>query len=1275
MIQPADPSGRNSERGPMLRWIDLILNHPLPVLLLLGVALLAGLAASPFEWAPTGFPRSPVSVDAIPDVGDNQQIVFTEWPGHSPRDVEDQVTYPLTSALLGVGGVTSVRSTSMLGVSSIYLLFDDTTDFYWARSRILEKLNSLPAGTLPAEVRPQLGPDATALGQVLWYTLESRDEAGRRVNAWDLHELRSIQDWTVRYGLMAVDGVAEVASVGGHVREFQVDVDPDAMRAYGVTLHDVAETVRHGNVDVGARTLEINRVEYLVRGLGALEELDDLRSLAVRASAGAPVTLSDIATVRFGPAERRGALDRAGEEVVGGVVVARRGANPAEVVRLVRQQMDRVAAGLPSRRLEDGREVRLQLVPFYDRGELIRETVGTLERTLSLQIVATLLVVLALLGHGRSAVLLGVLLPAVVLLTFGGMRLLGVEANLVSLAGIAIAVGSVVDAATVLCENVLRRLREQPAGSSVGSIVRGACAEVGGAVTVAMTTTVISFLPVFTMQGPEGKLFGPLAATKTLVLIGSIVLTLTWVPIAARWILGWERLPVLQRRAWAIALFLVGVGLLLLEHRWAWLALAAGAIECARAWLPASLFAGLRRVALAGLVGVVLVALAAAWEPAGGMAGRLTNLAFAAAATLGIVAAFALFRLLYPRLLGWTLQHKAALLLPCCMLVGLGATIWLGIDRTAAALPGLRIEPASRLARAFPGLGREFMPPLDEGAFLLMPTLMPHASIGQARTTLARLDEAVAAIPEVDTVVGKIGRVDSALDPAPLSMVETLIDTLPEYRIDADGRRLRFRFDEQSGTFPRDEAGQPIPDPDGRPFRQWRNSIRSSHDIWREISAASRLPGLTGAPKLHPIETRRIMLQTGLRAPLGVKLFAPDLQALDRLALEVEALVREVEGVDRSTVFADRGLGKPYLEIEMRRERLARYGVHVADLQEVIRVAVGGEQLTQTFAGRERYPVRVRYPRELRDRPDMLEQILVPTPAGTTIPLGELATIRYARGPQSIRSEDAFPVTFVTFDRLAERAEVDVAEAVVAALDGAIDSGRLRMPPGARLEVAGTYENQVRAMQRLRWVVPLALVGVLLALYAHFRSLGYACLAFSGVGISWAGGFVLLWLYGQPWFLDFDLFGVSLRQAFGIGPIQLSVAVWVGFLALFGIAVDDGVVVATRLQQGSAALRNEGTAWIREVAAEAGRLRIRACLLTSATTIVALLPVLGATGRGSDLMRPIAVPLFGGMFAALISVLWTPVLFSAVMEGRGWLAALGRGHAGSRAGGASGASS
>jgi Cu(I)/Ag(I) efflux system membrane protein CusA/SilA len=1207
--------------------IRFCLENKLVVALLVIFFVVWGLRVAPFDWNVGGLPRSPVPVDAIPDIGENQQIVFTEWMGRSPQDVDDQITYPLTTTLLGIPGVKTIRSNSMFGFSSIYIIFAEDVEFYWSRSRVLEKLNSLPSGTLPEGVQPVLGPDATALGQIFWYTLEGRDSNGKPAGGWDLDELRTIQDWNVRYALLSAQGVSEVASVGGFVREYQIDVDPDAMRAYEVTLDDVFMAVKMSNVDVGARTIEINKVEYVIRGLGFIKNLSDVENTVIKVNDNVPIYIKDVAHVSYGPALRRGALDKGGAEAVGGVVVVRYGYNPLEAIKNVKKKIEEIAPGLPRKTLADGTVSQVTVVPFYDRTGLIYETLGTLEGALTEEILVTIIVVVVLVLHLRSSVLISALLPLAVLMCFIAMRTFKVDANIVALSGIAIAIGTMVDMGIIICENILKHLDEAAEDDNKLEVVYRAASEVGSAVLTAVSTTIVSFLPVFTMTGAEGKLFKPLAFTKTFALVASVIVALTIIPPAAhvlftikgsmkktmRYVLGAVLIAAAVAAAivlnWSIAVIIAAIGLYHLLHD----------------KVPAKAKGRLPLIANTLAIAIVGIILTSHWLPLGADKGIVRNLVLVAALIGSLLLFFTIFQKFYPAILGLCLAHKKKfLLIPICLIVA-AVGIW-------------------------KGLGKEFMPPLDEGSYLYMPTTMPHASIGEAIDVLAKQDIAFQSIPEVELVVGKIGRVESPLDPAPISMVETVINYRPEYILDKDGHRVRFKYDKKKQEFARDENGQLIPDPHGRAFRQWRDHIKTADDIWDEILKAGQIPGTTSAPKLQPIAARIVMLQSGMRAPMGVKVKGPDLETIDKVGLDIERLLKEVPSVEPAAVIADRIVGKPYIEIDIDREAIARYGVHIRNVQDVIEVAIGGRRITTTVEGRERYPVRVRYMRELRDSIETIGKILVPASDGAQIPLIQLAEIKYLRGPQAIKSEDTFLVGYVLFDMKPGYAEVDVVEECQQYLKEKIDSGEFVLPAGVSYIFAGSYENQIRAQKTLMLVIPLALFIIFLILYLQFKAVTTSLLVFSGIIVAWSGGFLMIWCYAQPWFFDFSVFGVNMRDLFQMHPINLSVAIWVGFLALFGIASDDGVVMCTYLEQSFKKLKPTGVDDIRRAVVKAGARRIRPCLMTTATTILALIPVLTSTGRGSDIMVPMAIPSFGGMTIEILTMLIVPVLYCWIKE-------------------------
>ncbi|MEP5547552.1 efflux RND transporter permease subunit [Maribacter dokdonensis] len=1233
--------------------IKFLIENKLVAILLLVLFVCWGIVSTPFNWNTGILPSNPVAVDAIPDIGENQQIVFSKWEGRSPQDIENQITYPLTTTLLGMPGVKTIRSSSMFGFSSIYIIFEENVEFYWTRSRILEKLNSLPSGLLPDGVNPTLGPDATGLGQIYWYTLEGRDKDGNVTGGWDLQELRSIQDYYVKYGLASAGGVSEVASIGGYVQEYQIDVEPEKMRQYGIGLGDVVKAVKESNQDIGVQTLEMNQAEYLVRGLGYVKSIADIENAVVTSKDFVSIRVKDVANVHLGPQTRRGILDKEGAEVVGGVVVARYGANPLEVINNVKEQIVEISSGLPSKILKDGRTSQLTIVPFYDRTELIQETLHTLDEALTLEILITILVIIVMVYNLRASILISGLLPVAVLMVFIAMKLFNVDANIVALSGIAIAIGTMVDVGVILAENMIRhqeddklRLNANGEEYTTNEIIYNATSEVSGAILTAVLTTIISFLPVFTMIGAEGKLFRPLAFTKTMALTASLIIALFLIPPIAAFL--FRKRNIKKGTAYIVNGLFVILGITAVIYGF-WLGLLLVAFGII-AFLKLKSFISTSQENLIN-IGVstlaIVMLLATYWRPLGFNRSIILNLIFVSIICFGLLGVFAVFRRYYDQILRWALKNRL---------------LFLTIPTTVLLL-GLLIMRNT---------GKEFMPALNEGSFLLMPTSLPHAGVEENKRVLQQLDMAVAGIPEIETVVGKSGRTESALDPAPLSMYENMIQYKSEYMRNSNGDRQRYKVNNdglfvlKNGQFvinPNNKINEDasykasqlkttatnkdlIADEDGLYYRNWRPEINSPDDIWNEIVKVTKFPGVTSAPKLQPIETRLVMLQTGMRAPMGIKVKGPDLKTIENFGLQLESILKEVDGVKKQAVFADRIVGKPYLLIDIKRDQLARYGLSIMDVQEVLQVAVGGMPLTQTVEGRERYGVRVRYPRELRSNPDDLKNIYVPVKNGSQVPLGDLVTIRYEQGPQVIKSEDTFLIGYVLFDKLDGFAEVNVVESAQALIDKKIEEGSLTVPQGISYRFTGTYENQLRAEKTLSIVVPMALLIIFLILYFQFRSVTTSLMVFTGIAVAFAGGFVMIWLYGQDWFFNFSLFGENLRTLFNMKTINLSVAVWVGFIALFGIATDDGVVMATYLTQTFDSEKPTDKTGIRKATLEAAGKRIRPCLMTTVTTILALLPVLTSTGKGSDIMIPMAIPIFGGMIIDITSYFLVPVLFS-----------------------------
>ncbi|MGV3532620.1 MAG: efflux RND transporter permease subunit [Chthoniobacteraceae bacterium] len=1182
----------------LIRWC---LRNPFLVLLAVAAIVFGGY-----------FALTQTPVDAIPDIGEKQVIVFADWPGRSPQDVDDQVTYPLTTSLTGTPGVKTIRSMSGFGFSMVFVIFKDEVDYYWARSRVLERIN-VAQQRLPGGVTPVLGPDATALGQVFWYTVEGE--------GFDLAELRSIQDWYLRYQLNAVDGVSEVASIGGYVKQYQIDVHPDKLRAHRVTLFDVYEAVRKSNIDVGAKVLEKNGVEFFIRGVGFIKTVDDIEKVVIRQEGGTPIQVRNVATVTIGPDFRRGALDKAGVEAVGGVAVMRYGENPQQVVERIKTKIKQLEPGLPQKTLADGRISKVHIVPFYDRTDIVNETIDTLKEALTEEALMASAVILVFMLHLRSTVSVLVTLPLSVGLCFILMFAFGVDSNIMSLAGLAIAIGDVADMGIIMTENIYRHIAMGDTKRSHFQKVYDGATEVGGAIVTAVSNTLISFIPVFFLTDQEGKLFQPLAFTKTFAIGASVVLALTVVPLVCYFLfrpVKWSR-----RTVWIIA---AGLGLISI--------LAAHAMFM---WsLAGTHYSGWPMSIVVG----VIVALAVV---------RMTRERFLPLEQNPVSRGVAR---VYTPVLRWILGHKKTFLIAPVSILLLGLSIWLGIGTTLkpiewvanlgapAGHPRVELDQLRwqmvrnpdgstrgrlvahqetavdprvvRETRILPGIGREFIPPLDEGSFLYMPSLLPQAGLGQAVEVNSRQDMAIASVPEVESVVGKLGRADSALDPAPIGMMESIIILKPE----SEWRHIPVKrwFSEWPAWAKKPLA---LVAPEHRQI--------TKDEILTELQEKTAIPGVLPT-FLQPIQTRLVMLQTGFRAMMGVKIYGSDLKEIERIGLQIESLLKEIPGA--TDIVADRIVGKPYLEFEIDRDRIARYGVSIRDVQDVIEIAIGGMNIMESVEGRERYPIRVRYLREFRDDIPELEKILVPTSSGAQVPLAQVLTIKSVLGPQEIKGERGLLVGYVTMNTR-DRDEVSVVEDAERLLRAALSDGRLQLPAGYYWEWSGQFENQVRATKRMKILIPVCLAIMFVMLYLGFERWWIAPVIYFSILVAASGGFIMLALWGA----------------------NLSIAVWVGFLVLFGVVDDDGVVMSTYLEGMFKNRTFHSVQEIRATVVEAGLKRVRPGLMTISTTIFGLLPIFWATGRGSDVMQPMAIPSVGGMIVSvLVTIYIAPCLFCAVEE-------------------------
>jgi Cu(I)/Ag(I) efflux system membrane protein CusA/SilA len=1126
-----------------------------------------------------GYCATTVPIDAIPNVGENQVIVFTEWPGRSPKDVEDQVTYPLSVALLTVPHAESVRGKSMFGYSFVQITFADNTDFYWARSRVLERL-ATAAGSLPEGVTPTLGPDATALGQIFYYVLKAPP-------GMNLAELRTMQDYVIRYELQSVQGVSEVASVGGYVRQYQIEIDPDALRFHDIPLDRLIAAVKDSNIDVGAKTIEEGDMEYVIRGRGFIgqnkdiaQSLADIEKTVVLSRDGVPVRIGDLGQVQLGPEFRSGAIDLNGAEAVGGVVVMRFGENPRQVIQRVQAKIEQLEPGLQG----------VEIVPVYDRTGLVNETVSTLTEALREELIITAVVIVLFLLHVRSSLIVAVTLPMAVLMSFIGMKWFQIDANIMSLAGIAIAIGEVADLGIIISENVYQHLVAWEGGSRLDVSAEGATSmanpvepadlrsrtqviidatyEVAPAVITGVSTTIVSFLPVFFLTGRDLKLFAPLAWTKTFAMVAALLVAVLLVPALCR--------------------------LLLHSSRWpAWRGLIAGGIAALGAAVASVIF----------------------WEPALAEMSPLPRWATAgvAAVLVGLLALLITRERLRPidenptsRLILWVyeptlrflLAHKFIFMAAPLLIILLGAGAWFGLPTVLYPAEQfarkLGVEPNAlpgyvTLKHRFPGLRSDDWIALDEGTWFYMPTLYPAASFSQAFEVLQTQDALIQQIPEVENVLGKIGRIESALDPAPGVMIETYVMLKPE--------------------------------------AQWREGV-TIHEIWNQINAVATLPGVTPASPLQPIEGRVVMLQSGIKAPMAIRIFGDTLDGLAAAARDVANRLRQIPQVDAATVNPDIVLGVPYVEFEVDRETAARFGMTTMAVNQVIETAVGGMNLTQTVEGRERYPIRIRYQRDLREHIDELKRLPVVTESGEVVPLETLAKMTTTWGPGMISSEDARLVAHVAFAPSGMTGDLETVQAVESQLRQDQQQGALTLPAGYSLLPVGSFQNQIEANRRLRIIIPLVILVDLLIIYLNFRNLPLTLIIFSQIPIAIFGGMIGL----------------------GLFDVEMNTAIWIGLIALIGIAEDDGVVIATYMEQLFARRPMRTIQDLRNATVEAGRRRIRPCLMTAFTTFAALLPVMLATGRGADVAKAMALPVFFGMFVELISLFVVPVLYCGYKE-------------------------
>jgi Cu(I)/Ag(I) efflux system membrane protein CusA/SilA len=1149
-------------------------------------------------WGIRAVYRTPV--DAIPDLSENQVIVFADWMGRSPQEVEDQVTYPLSVNLQGLAGVKAVRANSMFGFSLITIIFEDNVDNYFARTRVLERLNYL-GQVLPQGVTPQLGPDATGLGWVYQYYLEV-DPGAASQRGYDLGQLRAVQDFFIRYQLQAVQGVAEVGSIGGFVRQYQIEVSSLKMKAARVSLKDVMMAVEQSNMNVGGKVIEENGMEFVVRGLGLINKIEDLENIVVMQTNGVPTYLREIATVQIGGDFRRGSLDVNGREVVGGTVVMRTGENAREVIQRVKEKIAQISPSLPP---------GVTIKPFYDRSELIERTIDTLKHALWEEVILVTLAHILFLWHFRSILIVTFPLPVSILVSFVLMKQFGVTSNIMSLSGIAIAIGVLVDAAIVMTENVIRhceaaedekrkKWESENGGGGDAATVRLTAAEtwqvvldaskqVGRPIFFAMTIIILAFIPVFALTGQGGKLFHPLAFTKTFAMIGSTVLAVTIVPVLCTLLVRGpfhaEDRNIIMRALLAIYDPVLNWAL---RHR-VWVMsfaamLLAGALVLAMG-LPRAAQVAVARVMVARDAKPLISTRLQPGDASRPEGATVSTVSTATAKTAEAVASSP----------GGNTGLKP------------GANdIRPGDSEVLARFKSL----FPRLAAALSGMGSEFMPPLNEGSLLFMPVLVPSTSLTEIKRIMAWQDKVMAQTPEVLSVAGKLGRGETATDPAPVEMIETTIMLKPEY---LPTNKTVLGFIKIPWTIRNPE---------------WRDGMTTEKIVAEMTEKLTQVPGYVPG-FLQPIENRILMLSTGIRAQVGVKILGDDLDALQRKAFEVERVVREIEGA--TGVAPSRVQGKPYLEVEVDRVAMARFGLSAADVMDVVEAGLGGKNVTTTIEGRQRFPIQVRLERGEREDIERLGDTLLATPSGRFIPLGQVAKIRRNTGPSEIASENGRLRVFV---------QANVQDRDLGGFVNEIKkrvAAEVKLDKGMTVEYSGQYENQIRAQRTLLLIVPTVLVIIFLLLFMVYHSLKEAAHVILAVPFALTGGVFLQYIMGY----------------------NFSVAVWVGYIALFGTAIQTGVVMVVYLEemlkkkqeQCAAEGRPFAHADLIQAIKDGARLRLRPKVMTVATIVASLLPIMWSTRTGAEVMKPLATPVIGGMVSSLIHILIvTPVIFAWLRE-------------------------
>jgi len=1005
-------------------------------------------------------------VDVIPDIGENQQIIITNWDGHSPDDVEEQITYPLSIALQGLPSVKTIRGSSAFGLSMIYVIFEDDAEFYFTRDRIIEKLAQVK-NQFPNDANMRLGPDSTGINQVFWYTIKSDKK--------DLEELRTLQDWVIKFQLQTVKGVSEVASIGGYKKEFQIEINPDKLYKYNIPLKKVIKALKEANKSVGSKTITENSMEYIVYSDSLLENLEDIRNIVIDVKDSVPVFMKNIAVVQYGAGFRYGILDDGGKEAVGGVITMRKGENPIGVIKAIKEKIKQIEKGLPK---------DIKIMPFYDRSEMINASLDNLKSSMYHELFVTIIIVLLFLLNFIIASIIIMVLPISIAATFGVMYLMGIDANIMSLAGIIIAFGAIVDVGIIFIENIFNNIKK---GGDRIVAIKEAAIELGGGLATAVLTTVISFLPVFLLTGQEGKLFKPLAWTKTILLISSIIFTILVIPPLARLLIR---------------------------------------VKPAKANASPTLES------------------------------RVNNI----------------IKSSYSFLLRKILKFRYLFLLVPIFIVTFAIIV-------------------------APKIGSEYMPPLDEGDIIFMPVTSNAISLEKAKEILEKQDAIIKSFPEVKTVVGKSGRAESAFDPAPTSMFETTI------RLHDKSKWRKFvTINTSTGSATEKEVKVKL----------------TKKTLIKAMDQVLKMPGVANI-WTQPISNRIDMVSTGIRTEVGIKIFGDDLQILQKYVNQIRDLLSGIKGV--KNLYGEQMEGKPYLMIDINRVKASRYGLNINEIQQFIEIAIGGKNLTTIYDGRKRFPVKLSYSREIRDQLDEVSKLKITLKNGSVIPLSYIADIKTKLGPSMINSENGILRAYVLFD-IENKDKIGFINKIKKEIDK-----NIKFETGYIYDIDGKFKHQLSSKKMLKILVPISLFLIFLLIYMLFKKLSTTLIIFSALPITIAGGVIFLYFSGQ----------------------NSSVAVWVGFIALFGIAVDDGIIISTFLSQKIKTLTAQN---IKSEIIEAGSRRIRPLLMTTATTLIALIPILYSDGRGSEFMKPMAIPVIGGLTVEFLTLFLVPTLFYMYYKGK-----------------------